>query len=139
MNRFRLIVLLFLSFLSFNSFSAVSTVTIYKTYHPYSGHAYSGSTPEEACHAAGAAQNGKYVSWKPETPLKCFYLSKENSIVQYTYPITSSSSCPENSTLSGSQCVCNEGYEEKNGNSCVLPEPPDTCKEIESTCSIFKN
>lgn len=135
--RFRLIFLLFLSFLSFNSFSAVSTVTIYKTYNPYSGHAFSGSTPEEACHAAGAAQNGKYVSWKLETPLKCFYLSKENSIVQYTYPITYSSSCPENSTLSGSQCVCNEGYEEKNGNSCVLPEPPDLCESLAEKCEIL--
>ncbi len=135
--RFRLIVLLFLSFFSFNSFSAVSTVTSYRTQNPYSVTYHYGSTPEEACYAAGAAQNNRDVNWKPETRLKCFYLYKGTSTVSFTYPISNVYSCPENSTASGSQCTCNEGYEEKDGNSCVLPEPPDLCESLAEKCETL--
>lgn len=44
-------------------------------------------------------------------------------------------SCPPNSTLSDNQCICNDGYEEKNGNSCVLPEQPDPCEGLNEFCS----
>lgn len=56
----------------------------------------------------------------PDSSVKSF------SYVDTWYALITKSACPANSTSSGSQCSCNEGYEEKNGNSCELP-PPKTC------------
>ncbi|WP_131667123.1 hypothetical protein [Comamonas thiooxydans] len=48
------------------------------------------------------------------------------------YPI--SSSCPANSSPSGSSCACNSGFQEKNG-QCVKP---DACSGLAAYCSGLK-
>lgn len=42
--------------------------------------------------------------------------------------------CPANSTLSGSSCICNSGFKEKEG-QCVKP---DKCSELATWCSSAK-
>lgn len=44
-------------------------------------------------------------------------------------------SCPANSSLSGSDCICNAGFEER-GNQCVQYDP---CELLESACSGSQN
>ncbi|MDL5039436.1 hypothetical protein QRD40_24205 [Comamonas sp. Y6] len=45
--------------------------------------------------------------------------------------VESGSTCPKNSTASGSSCSCNSGFEEKDG-QCVAP---DKCKDVAATCA----
>ena len=154
MNHFRLIILLFLSFLSFNSFSAVSKSEGYRTLdsrHINAPNLYdlcslmTSSSYFASQYVPGGATNIS-VSVNscsfPTSSITVSYTASNGNPVSSSRSISlgrTSAACPPNSSPSGSQCTCNAGYEEKDGNSCVLPEPPDTCKEIESTCSSFKN
>lgn len=139
-NRFRVIFLLFLSFFSFNSFSAIPTVKSYfSTRYPDLGVLYS---IDDACNAAGSIFEGylnEYNHSATSSVLKCtvyYYLNASNprSTGLISFSINSSA-CPLNSYKSGSQCICNEGYEEKDGNSCEKPKEPDACENIAQTCS----
>ena len=153
-NIHRLIVLLFLSFLSFNSFSAISKVQGYRT---STSKSISASSLEDLCslmvsssyfHSQYIAPGSTNFSLSVNS---CSYPS--SSITTYftlsngipsssnrTVPIDlTTPSCPSNSSPSGSQCTCNEGYEEKNGNSCVLPEPPDPCEGLDQYCETLRN
>ena len=144
-NRFRLIVLFFLSFLSFNSFALVSKVEIYTF-------AYGASGP--IANSKSSSYNNlcsiffDYISSvKPtltfqysyctQNGVRIFHSEFDNSNNSYVSGFSKITSCPENSTASGSQCICNEGYEEKDGNSCVLPEPPDLCEALAEKCETL--
>lgn len=143
-NIHRLIVLLFLSFLSFNSFS------LEKTPYYYSGN-FSGefSTIDSYC----SAFLNYYSSINPKYSSLSIYQNDKGTWICRAYdpnPNAGSGAyqtntpflgykCPQNSTASGTQCTCNEGYEEKNGNSCVLPEPPDPCKGLDQYCETLRN
>ena len=142
-NFHRLIVLFFLSFLSFNSFSAsansFSVPSTYNTQHFPSPAA--SSSQADACKKGAAlwasAMNFPSASGTWNGSWSCYYndgagSSRGDSLNIYK-------NCPENSTASGSQCICNEGYEEKDGNSCVLPEPPDPCEGLDQYCETLRN
>lgn len=156
-NIHRLIFLLFLSFFSFNSSAALNKVYLY-----YSGTMNFGyvSSYEELCslgHAFYSSDSSKPSNWVSltfhtticnETRYQGYrtgFLSNgtpvggDNSSNRYGFPIAKSLMCPLNSSSSGSQCICNEGYEEKDGNSCVLPEPPDPCKGLDQYCETLRN
>lgn len=141
--RFRLIVLFFLSFFSLNSFAALSLQTVYSINNPIGFTAVNSDYSLLCSEFVSLWSSKNSLSVKPTvvSPSGCEwnYSSDTSGAAMWSIGIQASQSCPTNSSPSGSQCVCNSGYEEKNGNSCVLPEPPDTCKEIESTCSSFKN
>lgn len=145
-NIHRLIVLLFFSLFSFNSYSAISKVDIYCTsgtvrsdqwcnreysvtfYDLESAlvDLYNRCTEEYYPNVSRCKRDSSLVYYN-------FYNDKEPNIRWYPRAPGQSSSCPSNSSLSGSQCICNEGYEEKNGNSCVLP--PDPCEGLNEFCA----
>lgn len=144
-NIHRLIVLLFLSFLSFNSFALIPKSIQYK--------AHRGSPSQDAINEWSNSKFDAvnvYCSWWISTDNKIVSCSAVGSnryqyvhisgstVYQDTLYILERNSCPQNSTASGSQCSCNEGYEEKNGNSCVLPEQPDPCDGLEDFCKKVK-
>lgn len=145
-NIHRLIFLLFLSFLSFNSFSAVDKVYQYKivfntSYINFSSTDYD---PLALCNHAASSEASASPLYKVIRQVfllngdaSCRYRLSQTStsgMNEYTRNITKSSSCPANSSASGDQCTCNAGYEEKNGNSCVLPNPLDLCEDVVSFC-----
>ena len=120
-NFHRLIVLFFLSFLSFNSFALIPKSENYTI----SGFG-SNSDLQALCSAYSASQRGDRA---------VIVGSVCNYKTGYSVPFSASYICPSNSSPSGSQCTCNSGYEEKDGNSCVLPEQPDPCKGLNEFCA----
>lgn len=150
-NIHRLIVLLFLSFFSFNSFAAFSvpSSTTYRLGFPTLDYVFATVNSLDDVQAAVESHRGASAYYSVTVPNLSnlqqswfeFYYLLDGRITRREYYImrVDVKSCPPNSSPSGSECTCNAGYEEKNGNSCVLPEPPDSCKEIESICSSFKN
>ena len=143
--RFRLIVLFFFSFYSSFSFSAINNVTEVQYSCPWDSQLKtSWGNPESLCNDSFVTQCGRKQGGYPNG----------NFTAVYTPPITCNVSlfagsnfaslfndlrqfCPPNSTPSGSQCICNEGYEEKNGNSCVLPEQPGLCESLAEKCETL--
>lgn len=148
----RLIVLLFLSFLSLNSFALIPLVPTIKyrverfdIWHfdresacsfyfsnKYDGYMF-GSTAVQ-WEFIGVIQENGYIAcsmrWRSST-------AGWQPPQKYGFSAQQFNSCPINSLPSGSQCVCSPGYEEKDGNSCVLPEPPeepDPCDGLEDFC-----
>ena len=122
MNHFRLIVLLFLSFLSFNSFALIPKSAF------YSIKGFSASTAQAVCSAYSSSVGGTMATVIGSV---CQYEPSYGATISVSY------ACPINSSVSGSQCTCNEGYEEKDGNSCVLPEPPDSCESLAEKCETL--
>lgn len=136
--RFRLIFLLFLSFLSLNSFAAFDKPQTSSYLLVTKGIYF--QTVESACSYAASLRGTPYHSYQQtsETVFKCFENSQGAAFYAgYMVELKTVYSCPQNSTASGSQCTCNEGYEEKNGNSCVLPEPPDLCESLAEKCETL--
>ena len=139
-NIHRLIVLFFLSFWSFNSFALIPpSSTVY--YNDSLGTYYS---VDSACNAFGNSIDGylgEFDTWMNSSSLYCYiyyYYNSANPRSKSSLAFNiKSNSCPQNSTLSGNQCICNEGYEEKNGNSCVLPEQPDLCESLAEKCETL--
>ena len=151
-NIYRLIVLFFLSFLSFNS-SAVETFPANRTYcagpafHDTACSVPNSSRFESLSSALDFIMPLCQAQIRPDNVIQC---RRDSDKISYLYSNNWSSrspslvySCPANSYAWGtaSVCTCSDGFNLKNG-QCVDPnyvEPPDTCKEIESTCSSFKN
>lgn len=148
-NIYRLIVLLFLSFLSFNSFASFSKSYFYRS--PSYSDAGVHSDPSSLCtsltpfikfenYASTGGFTYTHFSHISSAP-SCKYIvhgvdiNNQSKSRDITVSYISFLSCPENSTASASQCTCNAGYEEKNGNSCVLPEPPDPCEGLNEFCA----
>ena len=136
-NCFRLIFYLFLFFFFHSAFAALTPIS----YYALDGYSGTYSTPRDACASYSPPTDGSYhwsvYQYAENSP--CLYqkvypggylgsVLKPGPIVRYY-----SNSCPSNSSLSGSQCICNEGYEEKNG-ACVLPESPDACDGLADYC-----
>lgn len=141
-NIHRLIVLLFLSFFSLNSFALVSKVEIYTFAHgaPSPIVNSSSSSYEQLCSiffdyisSVKPTLTFQY-SYCNEDGVRIFHSGVDNWNNSYISGFSYIMSCPQNSTASGSQCTCNEGYEEKDGNSCVLPNPLDLCEDVVSFC-----
>lgn len=65
--------------------------------------------------------------------VRCYSLSSWNTR-GFIYP-TFGLVCPENSSLSGSECICNSGFEER-GNQCIQY---DACEMLESACAGNQN
>lgn len=137
--RFRLIFLLFLSFFSFNSFAAFDKPQIPSYILTANGISF--PSAESACsYAAVSLRKTAYHTYQQISPneFKCFeYLNGSSYFAGYYVLFKTVYSCPKNSTASGSQCTCNSGYKEKNGNSCVLPEPPDLCESLAEKCETL--
>ena len=123
-NFHRLIFLLFLSFFSLNSFALIPKSIEYRAYRNLPSDNIDGWANSKF----SAINN--YCSWIISTD-KRYVSCKAISDAEYQYVADSGptvyidglyliqrNSCPPNSTFSGSQCTCNQGYEEKNGNSC---------------------
>lgn len=150
--RFRLIVLLFLSFLSFNSFAYVQKEKVYyQTVNSvYISHPDFDTFLDlylAAWSPTAEQQNGYKITSTWFTGrgdwyilLNFKYIKNGTSVEKQSsasFTFNQSFACPSNSTTSGSQCTCKEGYEEKNGNSCVLPEPPDLCESLAEKCETL--
>lgn len=154
--RFRLIVVAFFSFVCFNSLSAIplssgiythsgdrvynigpfsdysSACAVFYSYRPP---AYANSVflrAENTSSRDGIMCSGTVFYRMPDSSVKSF------SYVDVWYALTTKPACPANSTVSGSQCSCNEGYEEKNGNSCEKPKEPDACESLSEKCETLK-
>lgn len=153
-NIHRLIFLLFLSFLSFNSFAAFNKVYIY--YVEIGGQSHSSQSYSDLCdiayafYSSGSAKpsnwasstfttticsESSYEGYRTGVDLNGNSVGGERPYDYYRVGFSRYLSCPKNSTSSGFQCICNSGYEEKNGNSCVLPEPPDPCEGLNEFCA----
>ncbi len=141
-NIHRLIVFLFLSFLSFNSFALVSKSSLYSSSQSFNERCASSSPISTAICVIETMWGHQNASCSSYSPFNNDFVnvscsSSLNSSFKVSLYILSGS-CPANSSPSGSQCSCNQGYEEKNGNSCVLPEQPDPCKGLEDFCKKVK-
>lgn len=136
-NIHRLIVLLFLSFFSFNSFALVSKSSIYSPSPSHNPTCSSSSPISTATCVAQHLWGHQDASCSSYSPFNNDFVNVSCSssinpsfnVSLYILP----GSCPANSSPSGSECSCNEGYEEKNG-SCVLPNPLDSCEDVVSFC-----
>ena len=120
MAIYRLIISLFIVFYSSASFALIPKSANYTI----SGFG-SNSNAQSLCSAYSASQNGDRANVVGST---CEYKRSYAVSFSVTY------SCPSNSSPSGSQCICNSGYEEKNG-QC---EAPDECDGLEETCHTAK-
>jgi len=161
-NLYRLIAALFFSLLSLNCFSGIPKVTGYKISTGSSGIIYH-SVPE-LCSSSEAQSYAKnypnsrgtssksthYAEYGPgigTQSVNCYIwgLNKVDGSPVWLAGLPYSPSgkvCPSNSSPSGDECVCNEGYEEKNGNSCEKaeePDPPDPCDGLEAYCAAKQN
>lgn len=135
-NFFRLIVLLFLSVLSFNSFASFPASSSLKyrvlslSYSlgdfdsvsdmenfllSYTSNIYANVTGPYYVSFNAPLNPGGSVSGR-----FYYYRGSYSSYSSYNFEYLYVSSCPANSSVSGAQCTCNSGYEEKN-NQCVLP------------------
>ena len=145
MNHFRLIVLFFLSFFCSSAFSLDPVSSSWSSTISGSPSSFSDLSSCKVWSENWAKTKSRYApnayvsSWSFINNQYRGYISRipSGSDGYLVCAPKSAISCPDNSSLNGGYCVCNSGYEE-NGDSCV-PELPDTCKEIESTCSSFKN
>lgn len=147
--RFRLIVLLFLSFFSFNSFSYVLNIDPGAPLYPNIYQNCKGSNYNYGNLESSLLGPGKFwVTFKSGMNnagncMEAFGLScpigTDSVILDSRYNravCTTKNICPANSTKINGYCVCNSGYEE-NGNSCVLPEPPDLCESLAEKCETL--
>lgn len=136
--RFRLIFLLFLSFLSFNSFSAIPVESKFFWFESDIKDG-SFSVAELCARSHYVRSGGRFSHIEGSYPNQYCYVfySDGRGPFYHSFQRTSKDFCPQNSMASGSQCVCNPGYEEKNGNSCVLPEPPDLCESLAEKCETL--
>ena len=140
-NIYRLIVSLFIVFYSSFSFSAINGVTEYQYTCLWDYKLQtSWGNPEFLCNDSFATQCGRKQGGYPTgdftanyTPPTSCRISRIAGSYFGALSFESRNSCPPNSTASGSQCVCNSGYEEKNG-SCLLPNPLDSCEGVVSFC-----
>ena len=109
-NIHRLIVLLFLSFLSFNSFSAIPLVGKWQV-ESHLGWGGIFPTAQLACESypPSSAIRGPFVAQNDY----CLFFRSSDGAVLSARLRNLGNACPENSSPSGSQCTCNEGYEEK--------------------------
>lgn len=137
-NIYRLIFLLFLSFFSLNSFAVFPQQTFYySNLYPSVFHSSASESCSYAANTYVSSLGGTLESAVMTNSINCSYKWKtvEGYPRSSSFGIQKSLTCPPNSSASGSQCTCNEGYEEKNGNSCVLPEPPDPCEGLNEFCA----
>ena len=132
--RFRLIVLFFLSFFSLNSFSAIPLVSQWQV-ESHLGWSGNFPTAQLACESypPSSTSRGPYVA----EGLRCYFHRSSDGALLSARLRNLGNVCPQNSSPSGSQCICNEGYEEKDGNSCVLPEAPDPCEALAEKCETL--
>lgn len=138
--RFRLMFLLFLSFLSFNSFAVFPQQTFYYSIlYPSVFHSSASESCSYAANTYVSSLGGSLESAVMTNTINCSYKWKtvEGYPRSSSFGVHKSVTCPSNSSPSGSNCTCNEGYEEKNGSSCVLPEPPDLCESLAEKCEIL--
>lgn len=142
-NCFRLIFSLFLVFYSSASFSAIDPVPNQwriansEKYYPKTVF----SSLSEAAGSGIAAWNAKFPGFggscspvmKTPTTASC-NISCSIQSCGGVINFSAISSCPSNSSPSGKHCVCDAGYEEKNG-ACVLPEESDDplCGRLKDT------
>ena len=133
-NIYRLIFSLFIVFYSSASFALVPTSYFFKA-TPYDQCSGFTSAVDAAMCSALAQNPGKSFSRCEGSAdggnFKCYYAGTD----RFAWSgVNKYSSCPSNSSPSGTQCVCNAGYEEKNG-QC---EAPDECDGLEQICFNLK-
>lgn len=100
-----------------------------------------GSTPAAACNAMGALQNSLYpsvygVKWQaPFTPVGATFCNAANGFGSEM--VASGYTCPANSTLVGSSCNCNAGYQQEGG-TCVVQQTDEQryCSEQNGTFAV---
>lgn len=88
------------------------------------------STGQQACDYVKQLQGNLNISYVYERP-NCI----RGGSIKYTIDESQGYSCPSNSTKSGTECTCNIGYIEKDGNSCIPKPPPDPCDGLADLCS----
>jgi len=82
------------------------------------------STGQEACDYVKQLQGNLSISYVYERP-NCI----RGGSIKYTISERQVSSCPANSTKSGTSCTCNSGYIEQ-GSQCVQKDPCDGLAEM---------
>lgn len=132
MAYFRSLIVLFFIFFSLNSSAAIPQVTRY--YVTYSGQHY-GTSLSSACSKAAAhyvSLGGVVTSSRWSDPhWACLVVTPTAT---YSFPGGSSGQmCPDNSTLSGSQCVCSFGYAENSSKTACVESDP--CELLADMCS----
>lgn len=66
----------------------------------------------------------------------CVRTTSGGATTNYNILVRNAASCPANSSISGSQCICASGYVES-GNSCI-PEPDrDPCELLSGACEAY--
>lgn len=116
-HLYRLICIVFLLLSGSQSWAALPMVTGYYWSLNWSGHY---SSPQEACGSwpfVSQAVDRGYCDRGSNSPLGVIRVQEMQ--------------CPVNSAKSGSSCICNAGFEEKDG-QCVKP---DKCSGLAALCS----
>lgn len=143
-NCFRLVLLFFISLFSFNSYAYVLNIDPAANLYPLIYQNCKGNIDYGDIKSALLSSGKFWVTYREgmNSAGNCMEaygfscpIGTDTIIVdRYGQQCRTNNVCPENSSKQGGYCVCNSGYEEKNG-ACVLPEEPDDplCGRLKDT------
>lgn len=125
MKKFLLsLVVIFSCSFSFSAFSAITPSCSGTSIYVSSSFTFKTGSSSTSC--AGG--------WGTQPANKCVQINKNCGSLTYIGSISFPPTCPSNSTLNGSSCTCNSGYEEQNG-SCVLSCDLSTHEMVGGVCT----
>lgn len=136
LNIIRAVFFIFLYF-SFSAYAAFPAEAGFKGWSICEGGCRDGVLYQDAAQACNATSSGSVVypnEVNVNAPYVRCYSPYAPNTRGFIYPIRGLV-CPENSSLSGSECTCNTGFEER-GNQCVQY---DACELLESACAGSQN
>ena len=149
MQKIRIILFLLLSVFSTASFSLIPKVEGYsiRVYGNGVDKTFIGVSRAEVCAAFGpfyveTQRPGQFFSETLIKGVRCYVryssepggtISEQGLEFSNNRPLV----CPDNSSASGSNCQCNDGYKEnKEGNAC---EKPDACEGLADYCESLRS
>lgn len=139
MNMAKILLALTINFLVvFNSHAVINSVDVYKigtrtgsSTYTYSCGTSTTSTPQGTAVTYNLSSNFPYQC----RGLPVSFQLTQGSTLTYYYDKTST--CPANSTLSGSTCTCESGYTEQAG-ACIQQTAIDACENTTEQDLVYK-